>query len=137
MQRISISLTDETAKLLDQLMHRKHYENRSEAIRDLIREKAVENDLSDEKNKNEEAVAVVSYVYNHHERQMSNRMTEKQHHHGQNIISLMHIHISEKYCMEALFLRGKLQEVMHIGQSIASETSVQHGRINCVLIREP
>ena len=77
-QRITISLDEDQAAKFDQLIAERGYENRSEAFRDLIRAAEASQTLSDPPS-GATCVAVVSYVYNHHERQLSMRLTQEQH----------------------------------------------------------
>lgn len=128
-QRITISLTDETAARLDALMLSGGYGNRSEAVRDLIREKTADDVTA---RGDGSCVAVVSYVYNHHERQLAARMTNHQHEHGELVVSLMHVHVSREDCLETVFLRGPIREVMHFAKAILAEPGVCNGKVNCI-----
>ena len=93
-QRITISLDEDQAAKFDQLIAERGYENRSEAFRDLIRAAEASQTLSDPPS-GATCVAVVSYVYNHHERQLSMRLTQEQHEHGDLVISQMHAHLGQ------------------------------------------
>ena len=108
-QRITISLDEDQAAKFDQLIAERGYENRSEAFRDLIRAAEASQTLSDPPS-GATCVAVVSYVYNHHERQLSMRLTQEQHEHGDLVISQMHAHLGHEDCMEAVFLRAPWQK---------------------------
>ena len=79
MQRLTISLDDELAAAFDELIQRRGYANRSEAVRDLLRRELGESDLTSGTAK--QCVAVLSYVFDHHERQLSSRLTSLQHDH--------------------------------------------------------
>ena len=77
-------------------------------------------------------VAVVSYVYNHHERQLSMRLTQEQHEHGDLVISQMHAHIGHEDCMEAVFLKGTVAEVRAFADKLIAEPGIRHGSINII-----
>ena len=130
MQRITISLPDAIAEDFDALVAERGYGNRSEAVRDMIRSakalRAVEEGFDGE------AVAVVSYVYNHHERQLASRLTEHQHHHDELVVSLMHVHVNREECMETVFLRGPGPEICHLAQNIVVEPVIRNGSINFI-----
>ena len=120
-QRITISLDEDQAAKFDQLIAERGYENRSEAFRDLIRAAEASQTL-----------AVVSYVYNHHERQLSMRLTQEQHEHGDLVISQMHAHIGHEDCMEAVFLKGTVAEVRAFADKLIAEPGIRHGSINII-----
>jgi CopG family transcriptional regulator, nickel-responsive regulator len=75
---------------------------------------------------------VLSYVYNHHERQLASRLTEMQHDHHDVTVSTMHAHLDHENCIEAVILRGATREVMHFAQGVIAQTGVRHGKFNLV-----
>ena len=125
-QRITISLDEDQAAKFDQLIAERGYENRSEAFRDLIRAAEASQTLSDPPS-GATCVAVVSYVYNHHERQLSMRLTQEQHEHGDLVISQMHAHLGHEDCMEAVFLKGTVAEVRAFADKLIAEPGIRHG----------
>ncbi len=129
MKRITISLPDDVAQDLDALLKKRGGSNRSEAVRDLIRqEKAAAAAVEGEG----EAVAVVSYTFSHHERQLSARMTTHQHEHAGLVVSVMHVHIDEEDCLEAVFLRGAMKDVLRFAEAVIAEPGVRHGKFNLI-----
>ena len=124
-QRITISLDEDQAAKFDQLIAERGYENRSEAFRDLIRAAEASQTLSDPPS-GATCVAVVSYVYNHHERQLSMRE------HGDLVISQMHAHLGHEDCMEAVFLKGTVAEVRAFADKLIAEPGIRHGSINII-----
>ena len=130
MERFTISLSEGLAKQFDELIHRKGYENRSEAVRDLVRA-----ELESFRLQQEEApycIASLSYVYNHHARDLAERLTNLQHEHHQIVLSTMHVHLDHDNCMETLILRGATTEVSAFANHLMAEPEVRHGRINIV-----
>lgn len=99
MQRVTLALTDEAAERFERFIRERGYTNRSEAFRDLLRQADAAERLKDEETP---CAAVVSYVYNHHERQLAARMTEHQHEHGDVVHSVMHVHLNHEDCLEAI-----------------------------------
>lgn len=130
-QRITISIDDSQAEAFDALIARRGYRNRSEAFRDLIRGFEAQ-DALENPDPNAQCVAVASYVYNHHVRQLSTRLTDLQHEHAGLVISQMHAHIANEDCMEAVFLSGTLAEVRAFADALVAEPGIRHGRVNII-----
>jgi CopG family nickel-responsive transcriptional regulator len=130
MQRLTISLSDELAEAFDALMRRRGYASRSEAVRDMLRRELGETVL--ESAENTPCVAVLSYVFDHHERQLSSRLTHLQHDHHDLAIATLHAHISHEDCIETVILRGKTREVEAFAHSVIAETGVRHGQVQLI-----
>lgn len=130
MQRVSISLDDELAEAFEQLMQRRGYANRSEAVRDLVRKELGAEQL--DRDAKAECVAVLSYVYDHHERQLATRLTDLQHDHHALTLATMHAHLDHHQCIETVFLRGPVAQVRPFAEAIASETGVHHGNVHVI-----
>ena len=124
--RFGIAIDDELLEQFDSLIARKGYVNRSEAIRDLIRSLIVE-----EKGEagEEEAVGTVTLVYNHHVRDLSDRLTEQQHANHDRIISALHVHLDPHNGLEVLVVRGKSREVKQIADELIGVKGVKHGKL--------
>lgn len=135
MQRLTISLDDELAAAFDELMQRRGYANRSEAVRDMLRRELGESDLASGQAK--QCVAVLSYVFDHHERQLSTRLTSMQHDHHDLAIATMHAHISHEDCIETVILRGASDEVQAFAQGVIAETGVRHGQVQLIPVETP
>jgi CopG family nickel-responsive transcriptional regulator len=130
MQRLTISIDDDLADAFDELIRQRGYANRSEAFRDLLRRELGESDLAG--GKATQCVAVLSYVFDHHERQLSSRLTDIQHDHHDLAIATMHAHISHEDCVETVILRGATGEVRDFAQSVIAETGVRHGHVHFI-----
>ena len=131
MQRITISVDDELANDFERLLKERHYKNRSEAFRDLVRR-----ELSSKANREStgDCVAVVSYAYDHHARVLSNRMVEHQHQHTALVISSMHVHLDHERCLETVVMRGKIKAVRKLAETMIAETGVENGSIHIIPI---
>jgi CopG family transcriptional regulator, nickel-responsive regulator len=130
MERFTISLDESLANEFDQWMHERGYANRSEAVRDLLRR---ELELHRLKHENPPyCIASLSYIYNHHERRLAERLTDLQHHAHDLVVSSMHVHLDHDNCLETLFLRGATADVRTLAEKISAERGVRHGQINLV-----
>lgn len=129
MQRVTLALTDEAAERFERFIRERGYTNRSEAFRDLLRQADAAERLKDEETP---CAAVVSYVYNHHERQLAARMTEHQHEHGDVVHSVMHVHLNHEDCLEAIILFGTAKTVGDVANRILAEAGVRHGSVNAI-----
>lgn len=130
MERFTISLDEALARAFDELIRKRGYANRSEAVRDMLRRELESQRL--ERDEAPTCVACLSYVYNHHERQLSERLTEHQHHAHDHVVSTMHVHLDHDNCLEALILRGHTGEVRHLADHIVAERGVRHGQLNII-----
>jgi len=124
--RFGISLDEKLLQNFDQLIEQKSYMNRSEAIRDLIRASLVEEKCGSE---NQEAVGTVTLVYNHHVRDLSDKLTEQQHTHHDHIVSALHVHLDAHNCLEVLIVRGTVQTIKQISHELIGVKGVKHGKL--------
>lgn len=124
--RFGISMDDQLLASFDRLIEQKGYLNRSEAIRDLIRASLVE--LKWEGG-DEETVGTVTLVYNHHVRDLSDRLTEHQHTHHHQIVSALHVHLDAHNCLEVLVVRGRARDVKRIADGLIGVKGVKHGKL--------
>ena len=130
MQRITISLEDGLAREFDRLLEARGYGNRSEAVRDLIRRELAESEL--EGASLQPCVGSLTYVFNHHERQLAARLTEAQHHHHELALATVHVHLDHEHCLETTLLRGPTTRVRSFAQTVMAEPGVHHGRLHLV-----
>jgi CopG family nickel-responsive transcriptional regulator len=124
--RITISLEAALAKAFDDYCAGKGYANRSEAVRDLIRDRLVRRQHEQAEG---EQVAIVSLVYDHHARELSAKLIDKQHHHHELVVSSLHVHLGERHCLEVSILRGPAEQVRHLGDELLATKGVLHGEM--------
>ena len=124
--RCGISLDPKLLARFDELIAELGYANRSEAIRDLIRDRLVAEEW---KRGGTEAVATVSLVYDHDELDLPKRLTEMQHEHHPAVVSTLHVHLDRHNCLEVLVLRGRGARIRSLGEKLISAKGVKHGRI--------
>jgi len=124
--RISISLESALLEAFEQRNAAKGYATRSEAIRDLIRDQLIREAAERAEG---ERVAVVTLVYDHHSRELAARLIDKQHHHHELVVSSLHVHLGERHCLEVSVLRGRADEVRHLGDELLATKGVLHGEV--------
>ncbi len=124
--RFGVSMEKDLLREFDLLCAEKGYENRSEAIRDMVRNLLIEDKLKEE---NTEGVGTLTLVYNHHQRELEEKLTEYQHHHLNEIITSVHIHLTPHLCLEVLLLRGKSREIKKVADGLIATKGVQHGKL--------
>lgn len=124
--RFGISIDDGLLERFDRLVTEKGFINRSEAIRDLIRDALVEQTWEAG---NEETVGTVTLVYDHHVHDLADRLTDIQHDHHDRIISTLHVHLDHHNCLEVLIVRGKSSQIKSIADSLIGVKGVKHGKL--------
>jgi CopG family transcriptional regulator, nickel-responsive regulator len=124
--RFGVSIPDDLLEKFDGLIKDKGYNNRSEAIRDLIRDRLVENQWTESGN---DVVGTVTVVYNHEQSDLAQKLTEIQHRKHDLIISAVHVHLDFHNCLEVLIMRGRSDEVRKAGEQLISTRGVKHGKI--------
>lgn len=133
MERFTISLENSLAREFDVLIRARHYATRSEAVRDILRRELEQNRLAQDEALH--CIANISYVYNHHERRLAERLSSMQHHSHELVVSTMHVHLSHEECMETVFLRGLACKVRQFAQTLAAERGVRHCVLNLVSVQ--
>ena len=124
--RFGISIDSDLLESFDRLIGQKGYQNRSEAIRDLIRNALVEEKTASGQ---EEMVGTVTMVYNHHVRDLADKLTEQQHQHHRQVVSALHVHLDVHNCLEVLVLKGSSAEINRIANELLGVKGVKHGRL--------
>lgn len=120
--RFGVSLESELLKQFDADIQKKKYPNRSEAIRDLIRESLVKKEWV----KGGEIAGAVTLVYNHHRRELVNKLTDIQHDYHQLVISVQHIHLDKDNCLEIVVVKGKVNKVRKLADRLGATKGVKH-----------
>ena len=124
--RFGVSLETELLKKFDSLIKETEYKSRSEAIRDLIRERLVSEEWKEEK---KETVGILGLVFSHEVRELTEKLTKLQHNYLNLIISSTHIHLDKHNCLEVIVLRGKSYLIKKISDELLSTRSVKHGKL--------
>lgn len=131
MERITISVDTELARGFDELIRERGYASRSEAMRDLLREQLRARATRARKDAGA-CIGTLSFVYNHHERELGERLTAMQHQHHDLVVSGMHAHLDHEQCLETLILKGTTAAVRAFAEALIAERGVRHGQLNLV-----
>ncbi|PHK92908.1 nickel-responsive transcriptional regulator NikR [Pseudoroseomonas rhizosphaerae] len=127
MQRVTVTLDDALAEELDAVVRRRGYQNRSEAVRDLLRG-GLQQSAATEGMAGPSLGALV-YTYAHEQRDLARRLTGAFHdHHGLSVSSL-HLHLDHEMCLEVAVLRGEAGALRHFAEHVMAERGVRHGRL--------
>lgn len=132
MERFTISMDDQLFQQFDEVAHQRGYDNRSEAIRDLVRDYLEMARL--EKDIHGYCIATLSYIFNHHERDLASQVTSAHHHHHDITLSSMHVHMDHDNCLEVVILRGTIQDVRRFANQVIATSGVRHGKLHIVPI---
>ena len=127
-ERIGISLEADLLEQFDRLSEQKGYVNRSEAIRDLIRDTLVQREWAEAAG-GEERVAVATLVYDHDSSSLAQKLAHIQHENHKAVVSALHVHMDEHNCLEVLVLRGRARDVVRMGEGLVSTKGVKFGKL--------
>ncbi|HNZ39444.1 MAG TPA: nickel-responsive transcriptional regulator NikR [Candidatus Latescibacteria bacterium] len=121
--RFSVAVGEDLLKRFDRLIRESGYSNRSEALRDLIRDRLVAEQWA----AGEEVVATITLVYDHHVRDLAERLTQVQHQRTDRIISSLHVHLNHDNCLEVIVTRGSAHDVKELAGLLIGSRGVKHG----------
>ncbi len=124
--RFGVSMSERLLEQFDVLIASQGYTNRSEAIRDLVRDRLVQTAWDSDHG---HVVGAVVMVYDHEMRLLEEKLTDLQHHHAHVVISSMHVHLNSRDCLEVITLTGTAQEVRDLANRMLSQRGVKHGKL--------
>jgi CopG family nickel-responsive transcriptional regulator len=124
--RVGVAIDADLLEKFDEQIERRGYANRSEAVRDLIRDSLIRENVS---TPDAEVVGTLTLVYDHHVRQLADRLNEFQHDHHKEIISTLHVHLDHHNCLEVIVLRGQCSNVQRIADGLISLKGISHGQL--------
>ncbi|MBC8550713.1 MAG: nickel-responsive transcriptional regulator NikR [Candidatus Brocadiales bacterium] len=124
--RFGVSMDSRLLKQFDKYINQKGYANRSEAIRDLIRNNLVEEEW---KAGTGETVGTITIIYNHHKRELTDTLTNIQHKYHASMISTMRVHLDSHNCLEVLVVKGKAREIKIVADRLIGTKGVIHGKL--------
>lgn len=127
MQRVTLTIDDDLMEALDRYMEASGHQNRSEAVRDLVRAGLVKQPKADDDAR--ACVAALVYVYDHDTRQLAKRLTNDHHSHADMSIATLHVHLDQESCLEVSLLRGQKSEVEHFAGHLIGERGVRYGQL--------
>ena len=123
--RVSLSLDQSLLDSLEQLAAKSGYENRSEFIRDLIRDHLAH----DQWQSGEEVLGTLTLIYNHHQRGVTEKLVELQHHSGEHILASTHVHLSHEICAEMIMVKGEPSKVRNLAYKLRQNRGVLHSGV--------
>lgn len=124
--RFGISLDGDLSQKFDARLRKKGYSNRSEAIRDLIRQDLVDQEWSE----GSEVAGAITLIYDHHKRELLNKITDIQHDFQRGIISAQHIHLDHHNCLEIIAIKGDPVEVKKLADTLKAVKGVKHATLS-------
>ncbi|MBN1621295.1 MAG: nickel-responsive transcriptional regulator NikR [Endomicrobiales bacterium] len=123
--RFGVSIDDDLLKRFDGYIKEKDYPTRSKAISDLISACLVEQDCI----KGDEVAGTITLVYDHHRRELVNRLTDIQHDYHHIVLSSQHIHLDHHNCLEVIIAKGKSDEIEKLTQKLKATKGVKHSAL--------
>lgn len=124
--RFGVSLEGALLDNFDRLIKKRKYTNRSEAIRDLIRQELLKKDLEEDR----DVAGAITFIYDHHQRDLLNKIIDVQHDHQDIIQSSQHIHLDHHNCLEIVAVKGKSSDISKLADNIKSLKGVKHGSLS-------
>lgn len=124
--RLSLSIEKPLFEQLEKLVKTSGYENRSEFVRDLIRDRLVKGEWD----KDEEVLGTITMVYDHHQRRLAEKLIDLQHHHHASVLVTTHVHLSHHLCAEVILVRGRASLIRKLADAIHQQKGVLHAELS-------
>ena len=124
--RFGVCLDKALLDKFDRYIRERNYSNRSEAFRDLIRQELIKKEW----NEGDDVAGAITLIYDHHRRDLLNKITDLQHDFQKVIISTQHIHLDHDNCLEIVAVRGKPEEIIRLTDMLKSIKGVKHGTLS-------
>jgi CopG family nickel-responsive transcriptional regulator len=124
--RFGVSIEPRLLKKFDRLISKRGYENRSKAVRDLIRQEIAQKEIEGETGR---VVGTLTLIYDHKAGDVTDRLLHAQHHHHGIIASTAHMHLDERNCLEVLMVQGKAKTVRDFANKLVATKGVKHGKL--------
>lgn len=125
LSRTGLSIDRELLRKFDAAIAGKGYHNRSEAIRDLIRDRLV----TEQAGKNQVVVGTLTIVYDHHRPNLTEKLVDAQHHAGSKVLAATHVHLDHQNCLEVVIMKGRSAAIRDLANRILSLRGVKHGQL--------
>ena len=124
--RFGVSLEEALLHSFDSLIKKRKYTNRSEAIRDLIRQELLKKSLEEDR----EVAGAITFIYDHHQHDLLNKIIDVQHDHQDIIQSSQHIHLDHHSCLEIVAVKGNSKKVSTLADMLKALKGVKHGSLS-------
>ena len=125
LSRFSVSIDSGLLERFTRYARSRGLGNRSEALRSLIRDALVQEEWESD----EEIVGTITLIYDHHRRELSDRLTSIQHDHHEAVLAATHIHLDHDNCLEMIAVQGKATQVRAIADGLIGTRGVKHGKL--------
>lgn len=125
LSRTGVAIDQDLLDSFDRLIEKRGYKNRSEALRDLIRDSLI----ADAVDNNKEMAATLTIVYDHHVPILSEKLIEMQHHAGGQVLTSTHVHLDDHCCLEVILMKGNARDLQQVADSILSLRGVKNGKL--------
>ncbi|MHC4660399.1 MAG: nickel-responsive transcriptional regulator NikR [Planctomycetota bacterium] len=126
LERFSVSIEKPLYRRMRGLIKKRRYRNRSEYIRDLVRKELAEKDWK----ANEEALGTITLIFDHHKRQLSERLLDLQHNYHEEILASTHVHLDHHICAETILVKGKARKIEDLANRLQKEKGVMHAALS-------
>ena len=126
LMRFGVSLEKDLLEKFDRLIKTRNYTNRSEALRDLIREDLIR----EQWRAGAEIAGAITLIYDHHKRELVNKLMDIQHDFGDIILSSQHVHLDHDHCLEIIALKGSPKEAQSLTDHLKAVKGVKHGMLS-------
>ena len=127
--RFGVSMPEELLKEFDRYITQRNYQNRSEAIRDLIRDKLVEKEWF-EIEEGKEVVGAITFVYDHHKRELVMPLFTIKHKYSPQVLASQHIHLDYDHCLEVTIVKGDTEAIRELSYKIKAMKGVMHCKLS-------
>lgn len=128
--RFGVAMDDQLLAQFDRHIAERGYPNRSEAIRDLVRAEVGRAAWE----RGEETAATITFVYDHHVRELTERLNSIQHDYGQHVISTLHVHLDHHHCLEVIVAKGSASVLKQMADAITHTKGVLTGSITAAAV---
>lgn len=132
MQRITITIDDDLLEAVDDLMKRRGYDSRSEAMRDIVRDRITRDRLADPA---ADCIGTLVFVFDHDVRSLAQRITTAHHDRHDLSIASMNVHLNHESCLQVSVLRGTLRDVQEFADSVSSQRGVRSAQLHLIPAR--
>lgn len=126
LSRFGVSLDKELLKKFDRYIRQKKYTNRSKAISDLLRQEIIGQQWQEGK----EIAGAITIIYDHHKRELLDKLTGIQHDFQKVIISTQHVHLDHNNCLEIIAVKGKAKEAQRLADTLKAVKGIKHGTLS-------
>lgn len=129
--RFGVSMDEDLLKKFDKTIESRKYDSRSKALIDLIQETLKETHIASDK----EIVGTITFVFDHHRRELSSKLTDIQHSYHELIVSSQHVHLNHHDCLEIVVLRGRFGVAKELADKIKATKGVEYASLNVASIK--